>query len=229
MTITAASMVHRVADTLQDLTAIRWPTAELVRYQNDGVRETLIHRPDAANTTATIALVAGARQALAATHAKLIDVLCNTTSKAAVRVASREILDAQVPGWRALDGVTDVKHFMYDPRQPKVFEVYPPAAASGASIDAIVSAYPTDIAEPAAATIWSDVVGNFGLPDIFANAVQDYMLFRAYNKDVEYAGDEGKAAKHYAAYANALGIEVKATIMVGPRGAGSRNVIPSGA
>lgn len=227
MTIAASSMIHRVADALQDLTAIRWPTAELVRYLNDGVRETMIHRPDAANATVSLTLVAGARQALGATHAKLIDVLCNTASKTAVRAASREILDAQVPGWRAIAGVLDAKHFMYDVREPKVFEVYPPATVSS-SLEVVVSVYPTEIAEPIAATIWSDVVGNFGLLDIFANAVQDYILYRSYNKDVEYAGDLPKAAAHYAAYANALGIEIKATVMVGPPSAGNRNVIKAG-
>jgi hypothetical protein len=223
MTIAALSMIHRVADALQDPTAIRWTTAELVRYLNDGVRETVIYRPDAANTTATLVLVAGTRQALPATHAKLIDVLYNTASKLAVRMTTREILDAQTPSWRAISGTVDVKHFIYDPRQPKVFDVYPPAT-SASSIEAIVAVFPTDIAEPAAATIWSDVVGNFGLPDIFANAVQDYVLFRAYSKDAEYAGNEAKAAGHYAAFANALGIEIKATVMVGPQGTGSDSI-----
>lgn len=217
MTITNKSMVHRVADTLQDATlATRWSTAELVRYENDGIRQTLLYRPDAGQATVTIALAAGARQALAATHLQLLDILSNTASKKAVHKTERRLLDAQVPGWRALTGVTDIVHFMYDPLEPNVFEVYPPATTSS-SVQAVVSVLPAEVAEPTAGTIWSDVVGNFPLPDIFAEAVQQYMLYRAWTKDAEYVVHAQQAATASAAFAEALGIEIKSLLLAAPK------------
>lgn len=225
MTITAQSVVRRAVETLQDSTSIRWPINELVRYLNDGQREIVLHRPDSMVTNATVALVAGSKQALPAGGAKLIEVIRNTNStKRAVRQCNREILDAQTPGWHALTGVTEVLHFMFDPRDPKVFYVYPPAAASGASVELVYAALPTDITEPADGVTYTSVSGNIGVPDIYGNALLDYILYRAYSKDSEYAGNAQRAVSHYTAFANSLGVELKATLMVGPTTVGNPNV-----
>lgn len=218
MAITAQSIVRRVVETLQDNTSVRWPVNELVRYLNDGQREIVLYRPDAMVTNSTLTLVAGSKQALPANGAKLIEVIRNNTasSKRAVRLVNREILDAQSPAWHNIAGVTEVLHFMYDPRDPKVFYVYPPAAASGASVDIVYSALPTDITEPADGSTYSAVTGNISVPDIYGNVLQDYMLYRAYSKDSEYAGNAQRAQAHYGAFANALGIEMKATVNFQP-------------
>jgi hypothetical protein len=224
MSIAAQALIRRVVETLQDTTSIRWPVAELVRYLNDGQREIIVHRPDAMVTNASLALTAGTKQSLPANGAKLIDVVRNSAgNKRAIRMCAREILDAQSPGWHNLSGVNEIVHFMFDPRDPKVFYVYPPAAASGAAVDLVYSALPTDIAEPAAGTDFGAVTGNISVPDIYSNALQDYVLYRAYTKDSQYAGNEARAQARYAAFANALGIEIKATVAVAPSAAGNPN------
>ncbi|NCV89277.1 MAG: hypothetical protein EBW19_03630 [Betaproteobacteria bacterium] len=224
MSIAAQALIRRVVETLQDTTSIRWPVAELVRYLNDGQREIIVHRPDAMVTNASVSLASGTKQSLPANGAKLIDVVRNSAgNKRAIRMCAREILDAQSPGWHNLSGVTEIVHFMFDPRDPKVFYVYPPAAASGASVDLVYSALPTDIAEPAAGTDFAAVTGNISVPDIYSNALQDYVLYRAYTKDSQYAGNEARAQARYAAFANALGIEIKATVAVAPSAAGNPN------
>ena len=224
MSIAAQALIRRVVETLQDTTSIRWPVAELVRYLNDGQREIIVHRPDAMVTNASVSLASGTKQSLPANGAKLIDVVRNSAgNKRAIRMCAREILDAQSPGWHNLSGVTEIVHFMFDPRDPKVFYVYPPAAASGAAVDLVYSALPTDIAEPAAGTDFGAVTGNISVPDIYSNALQDYVLYRAYTKDSQYAGNEARAQARYAAFANALGIEIKATVAVAPSAAGNPN------
>jgi hypothetical protein len=224
MSIAAQALIRRVVETLQDTTSIRWPVAELVRYLNDGQREIIVHRPDAMVTNASVSLVSGTKQSLPANGAKLIDVVRNSAgNKRAIRMCAREILDAQSPGWHNLSGVTEIVHFMFDPRDPKVFYVYPPAAVSGAAVDLVYSALPTDIAEPAAGTDFGAVTGNISVPDIYSNALQDYVLYRAYTKDSQYAGNEARAQARYAAFANALGIEIKATVAVAPSAAGNPN------
>lgn len=218
MTIAAQSIIRRVVETMQDNTSVRWPVAELVRYLNDGQREVVLYRPDSMVTNATIALASGAKQALPSNGSKLIDVIRNTSgTKRSVRMTVRNILDTQSPNWYNLTGVTEILHYMYDPRDPKVFYVYPPAAASGASVEVVYSAYPTDITEPADGALYSAVTGNISLPDIYGNVLADYILYRAYTKDSEYAGNAQRAQAHYGAFQAALTTEMAGTTGVAPK------------
>lgn len=218
MTIAAQSIIRRVVETMQDNTSIRWPIAELVRYLNDGQREVVLYRPDAMVTNASVTLVAGAKQALPTNGAKLIDVVRNTgTNKRSVRMANRAILDTQSPNWYNHTGVTEVLHYMYDPRDPRVFYVYPPAAESGASVEVVYAAYPSDITEPADGAVYTAVTGNISLPDIYGNVLTDYILYRAYTKDSEYAGNAQRAQAHYAAFQAALTTEMAGTTGVAPK------------
>lgn len=228
MPITAQSIIRRVVETLQDTTSIRWPVNELVRYLNDGQREVVMYRPDSMVTNQTITCVAGSKQGLPANGAKLIEVVRNARvagTRRAVRMVNREILDAQTPGWHALTGQDDVLHFMYDPRDPRVFYVYPPATTN-AQLDIVYAAYPTDIVEPADGSLYTAVTGNISLPDIYGNVLQDYILYRAYSKDSDYAGNGNRSQAHYAAFANALGIEIKATVAVAPNPISNPNRAP---
>jgi hypothetical protein len=218
MTIAAQSIIRRVVETMQDNTSVRWPVAELVRYLNDGQREVVLYRPDSMVTNATVALAGGAKQALPTNGSKLIDVIRNTAgTKRSVRMTVRNILDTQSPNWYNLTGVTEVLHYMYDPRDPKVFYVYPPAASTGASVEIVYSAYPTDITEPADGAVYSAVSGNISLPDIYGNVLADYILYRAYTKDSEYAGNAQRAQAHYAAFQAALTTEMAGTTGVAPK------------
>lgn len=232
MTITAKSIIQRAVGILQDTTSVRWPVDELVRWLNDAQREVVAKRPDAMNTTATMTLTLGTRQdldsatanaagnaALQPTPAKLIEITRNmatTSAKGVVRLVPREILDASIPGWHSLTPKVDVLHYMFDPRDPRTFYVYPPATAL-AQLEVMYSAYPTDIAEPAAGAAYGDVVGDITLPDIYSNALLDYILYRAYSKDSAYAGNATRAKDHAAALVASLGDEIKATLAVQPQ------------
>jgi hypothetical protein len=222
MPIAAQSIVRRVVDTLQDTTSIRWPVGELVRYLNDAEREIILYRPDAMVKNAAMTCVAGSRQTIPTDGAKLIEVIRNTASKKAIRLCNREILDAQIPGWHNLTPVLDAVHFMYDPRDPKTVYLYPPVTAA-ASIDLVYAAVPTPLTEPASGD-YTAVTGNLNVPDIYANAVQNYMLARCYLKDSEYAGNAARAQAHYQMFADSLGVEIKATMSFGPTSQGNPNV-----
>jgi hypothetical protein len=45
------------------------------------------------------------------------------------------------------------------------------------------------------------------LDDIFANAILDFILYRAYSKDADYAANAGRAQGHYQAFLNSLGVK----------------------
>jgi len=176
------------------------------------------------NTTATMTLVAGSRQdldnaSLTPPPAKLIEITRNmaaTSTKGAVRLVPRQILDAQTPGWHNLSGSVNILHYMFDPRDPKTFYVYPPATTS-AQLEVMYSAYPTDIVEPADGALHTAVVGNISLPDIYADDVLNYVMARSYLKDSEYAGNSERAAGYLAMITASLGAEIAATLAVQPK------------
>lgn len=216
MAITAQSIIQRIVRDLNDQTSIRWTIPELVRYFNDGQREIASLRPDSMNIRVTHPLVAGAKQSLPANGTKLIDVNSNAAgTKGAVTLVASAILDAQVRNWRNLPGSNEILHYTYDPREPKTFEVYPPASST-AALDLEYSALPTDIAEPAEGTTYTAVTGNMSQSDLFANALQHYILYRCYSKDTEYTANPGMAQSYQQMYANDLGVEIKMTVDVGP-------------
>lgn len=221
MPIAAQLVIRKCVETLQDADSTRWPVGELVRYLNDGQREIIVPRPDATSTRATLDLVAGSRQSLPGNGAKLIDVIRNTAAtRRTVRKVNVELLDAQLPGWHHLVGVTEIIHFMYDPREPRTFYVYPPAAVP-ASLEIVYSALPTDVAVPPDGSLFTDVVGDIGVADIYANALQDYILYRAWTKDSDFAANGHRAMAHLGAFAQSIGIEIGATITAGPQTSGT--------
>lgn len=225
MTTTARSIIANAIIELQDDTNVRWTIAELCTYFNDGQKAIAMARPDSMVKTATVALIVGSRQTLPADGVKLIDIPRNTSgTKRAVRMVNREILDAQVPGWHGLTGVTEIKHFTHDMREPLVFYTYPPAAL-GASLEVTYGSKATDITVPAAGAVITDVNGDMSLPDQYANPMRDYILFRAYCKDTEYTANAGRADKHLALFAEQLGIELAAARMVAPNPTANPNMV----
>lgn len=223
MAITAASIIQRAQQLLHDTTGVRWLAPELVRWLNDGQREIVMYRPDANSRVSTATLAAGTRQDLDTTTgvtapAKLIDVVRNmavTSNLKGVRLVDRKLLDQQRPSWHAETPSVNIIHYTFDPRDPTAFYVYPPATTS-AQLEIVYSAYPTAIDAPAGDT-HSSVTGNIGVSDMYANALLDYVLYRAYAKDAEYAGTEGRARAHYAAFAASMGIEIQGTAATAPQ------------
>lgn len=205
-TFTAQTIITRVQTVLQESGAgIRWTTAELLRWISDGQREIATVRTDSTNTRAPFALVAGPRQTLPAAAVSLIDIPRNlgvngTTPGRAIRQAKRELLDAVFPGW-STDPVSNVvRHFMYDPRLPREFFVYPPSA--GASY--IELRYETNPVDVVAA---NDVLA---IGDEYANALVDYTLSRCYTKDADAVGNADRAVLHRRAFESSLGMKAQA-------------------
>lgn len=202
-TTKAVDLINRVAVTLQDPTFVRWPQQELLNYLNDAQRQVVLFRPDAKAVNAAFSCTNTAKQTIPAAGLRLISVLRNANGRAITKV-DRAVLDVQLPNWyeQAVDA-DGVKHYLYDPADPKTFYVFPKPAASH-SIEIVYSTAPTDI-----------VISNFttdtqviGIDDIYANAMMDYMLYRAYQKDSEFA-NLNRAGVYFQAFAQALGIKTQ--------------------
>lgn len=220
-TIQVNNVINRAGTLIQDATNVRWPTAELLDWLNDGQREVVLHHPEASVKNTSVSLATGAsKQSLPADGILLVDVIRNmgaagATAGRAVRMTSREVLDAQKPTWHSdANALGYIQHFVYDPRDPKNFYVYPPAPATAWYLEIIYSAAPTDCVAG----------GVIQIDDIYSNALLDYVLYRAYSKDAEYAANAQLAIAHYQAFAGALGIKTQIGISRSPSGSLNPNV-----
>lgn len=198
MALTAADVLTRAGDIIQDQTNVRWPSAELLRWLNDGRREIAVARPDIYATVSVVTLAAGTKQAIPADGTRFLDAIRNMnvdgiTPLAAVRIVQREILDAQNPNWHT-EAAALTKHFMYDDRVPRVFYVYPPALATY-RLEIAYSQTPTEI------TVTSTQLTQ---EDMYTGALVDYLCYRAFSKDATYAGNGERAKAHYVQFKNAI-------------------------
>lgn len=196
MAVAVADIITRAQTILQDTTGTRWPTEELLNWLNDSYKEIVQARPDLYPVTApSFACVAGTRQTAPTGALRMIDVVRNGGgTKRAVRLIDRRILDDQLPTWHDQTPTAEIQYWMFDPRTPREFLVYPPAS-SGTTLEIVYSAVP---AAHASAT------GNIAIIDSYGNVMLDYILYRAYSKDAEYTANAARAAAHYGAMQNAM-------------------------
>ena len=218
-TLTGANLLSRIKDTLQDTTSVRWPEAELIRYINDAQREIVNFRPESSATTTNVQLTTGTKQSLPSAGLRLIKVVRNmsaaggsATGKRAIRIVNPDILNTQEPDWHdpTVSGdaahTTIVKHYMFDEDDPRNYYVYP-GVAGNAFVEVVYSASPTDL------TATSSTIG---VDDIYANAIIDFVLYRAYMKDAEYAGNAQRAQNHYQLFTSSIGQGGQAQTLLDP-------------
>lgn len=211
-TLTGQQLIDRANDVLQDKANIRWPVAEHLRWINDGQREIVLLRPDASAVSVPFQLTANStKQSLPAAGIRFLDMPRNLTGANGanpgkpITLVARAALDDHCPDWHSTPSRAVVQNYCFDVKVPKVFWVYPrPSAALYVELQYSIS--PADLANAAAVIT---------LDDIFANALVDYMLYRAFSKDSEYANPNA-AASHYSTFQNALGVRTQTDLAVNP-------------
>lgn len=216
MPVMASDIISRAQTVVQDTTGVRWPFAELLQWLNDGQREVALYKPSATAANVAIELKQGTLQDIGPGGLALLRVIRNLkTPVASVRIGSRacrivarEVLDAQHPGWHDPDVFPyekEVKHFCFDDTDPTHFYVFPGNTGNGA-VEAVISQSPADVqlASGADANLLNSYRLEIRVPDIYANTLLDYVLFRAYSKDADYAGNAERSAIHYQMFVAAL-------------------------
>lgn len=183
MTTTVASVISRAATLLQDTAMTRWTQAMHVTNLNEGSIELVKIKPDAKTKTATLALVAGAKQSNPADCIEIIELRQNANG-AAILPCDRKALDSFSPNWMTTPVSATVKHYMDDP-QPDTFYVYPAQPTSPGSVVMTYVAMPATVAYG----------GNIEVRDIYAEKLVSYLLYKAYALE-----DEAGAAEKAAAY-----------------------------
>ena len=219
-TVKVVDVIDRAVVVLNDTTNVRWTKSELLLWFNDAQRAVVNRRPDSNSvnedyTTAGQSAAANTKQTLPATGLRLLKVVRNTAGPAITHIR-QDILDEQVRSWHDTSSpVTDVRHFIFDDRDPKSFYLYP-APATTHSVEIVYSVSPSDVTVSDFATDTQTIA----LDDTYANALLDYMLYRAYSKDAEYAENAQRAQLHLQIFESALGMITQADMAASANGQG---------
>jgi hypothetical protein len=212
-TIQAQSILSKASAQLVDEDAIRWPLDELLGYLNEGQRSLVIVRPEAGTARVSQRLVAGTAQSIPPGAHTLLDIPRNmgadgSTPGNAIRVVSREVLDAIVPNWHQAKASSVVSEFMFDPRNPTAFYVSPPQPATNTGyVELVIARNPADV--PA-------VDQPITIDDVYAPALLDYVLYRAYSKDSEFGGEAALSVQHYNTFMQSIGGFTNAQMLRSP-------------
>ena len=221
-TIKVIDVIKRVEDILQD-TNVRWPRVELQNWINESYLQLVLLRPDASSKTATLTCVAGTRQTLAtgfSTALRLLDVVRNlaaSSDKKVVRLIDRSVLDDQRPSWHNETGTVNVQNYTFDARQPKDFFVYPPATTA-AQVEVVYADAPG-----AHALSEADLNPSSGntevikVDDTYLSSIIDWVLYRSYSKDAEYAANAQRATAHNQAFLSGIGAKSQSDASASPR------------
>lgn len=216
----ASDITSRARILLNDIDATRWIDSELFKWINDAQRLVSMMRPDASIATFVMTLIAGTRQTIPSSGFRLLDIVRNVTTVTgttpsdqvvtvpgrSVRIVDREVLDTQDPFWHTAAGSAEIKHFIYDNRSPTLFYVYPPATTS-AKLEIVYSVAPTDVT----------AAGNtLSISDIYLDIILNYVLYRAYSKDAEYASNAQLANSYLSIVNTMLGIKTQKDVAYSP-------------
>lgn len=214
-TVKVVDLLAKAQTLLLDATGVRWPRLELQGWLNDGYRDTLVLRPDSNTLTGEFVCVAGPRQVLTTTFAnaeRLTGVVRNTAAtskKGAVALVTRASLDSAIRNWYAETPSVDIELYMFDPRTPKDFLVYPPATTA-ARLEVQYAQVPSPHTLTSEQLANSATAETIRIADGFSNALLDYVLYRAFSKDAEVASNAARAVAYYQSFQAALGVKGQA-------------------
>jgi hypothetical protein len=198
-TVLASKLIDRVSNDLHDLSNERWGRDTLLEHLNDGQVEVCNIKPDAYTITTAFQLAAGSKQSVPANCIQLQSIIRNmgtdgNTPGASIPLVSMQQLDLVRPTWHSETAAAAVKHWLFNEKNPKVFWVYPKNTGTG-WVEAILGAIPPEVAAE----------GNvITLDDIYQNALRNFMLYRAYSLDADFAANAELARLYYANFMNSL-------------------------
>lgn len=182
-------LIDVVSGLLVDPGNDNWPVATLVEYLNDGLRTLAKYAPAQFYEYTTLTLVDGAKQTLPATAVRIVSPGFSLDGSGnrvrSIRLVDKDLLDAASPTWQAAAiGVT--RQLALSPGNTNEYWVSPPGVA-GATIEAQVEAVPATLTQSSSIPVDA----------MYEPALVDYVLFRAYSQDAEYAAQDGRASLHY--------------------------------
>lgn len=196
----AQELIDEVSLQLNDTDKITWTEAMLIDYINSGQKIIATFRPDAAQTTVSIQLVTGSRQAMPTAARRLLEITRNmgndgNTPGNVIRAADHESLRLFDASWHANTSVAEIKNYSYNEKTPDIFYVDPPSDGTG-YIEMSYSVVPTVITQT------TDILD---IGDIYKEPLIQWMMFRAYSVEVDSVSSRNRARAHEESFYNIMG------------------------
>lgn len=173
-----------------------WTRENLLNWYNLATRETVALAPEANTIFEAIKLAAGVKQSIPASRIALIDVIRNMgtdglTAGAGITKTDTRILTVFDRSWITATATAIVKN--WGPESLTVFFVSPPSDGTS-YVEIKVAAVPDKVAYDSAG-LWENAL--VGVAEKYVDAVFNWMLHRAYQKDGDYPGNDERSAGYY--------------------------------
>ena len=189
MTVSSDTVLANAARLLGDEGNIHLPTGTLLAWLNEAQHTIAVGVPTASTTVADITCVAGARQSLPAGGLSLLGA-------DNVRVVDKGSIDRENTTWQStVTAANATTMIAVNPANPREFFTYPPREGTpGTLADVEYSVL------PAAVTLGDDIT----LPDQYAEALTDYIVYRGLSEDTDLA-EPGRAEHFLKSFSSRVG------------------------
>ncbi len=206
----ASDVLNRIRILLNDTVAVRWSNDELLSWLTDGQRALAMVRPDASGVRQAVTLVAGTRQTLPADCSRLFEVSRNLSATGApgrgITYVERDALESMAPNWHAATASATIRHYVYDGRDKAYFYVYPPAVAN-TQVELFYSKIPAAV---------TTTTATLEVPDMYLDALVNYVAYRAYSKDAEFGANAALASNYLSLFTALVGAKTKTDVAFSP-------------
>jgi hypothetical protein len=179
---------------------IRWTDPELLAWLNEAAAEVVRIAPHASARTIEHQLVSGTLQFIPDDGVQLINIFRNAPAGRVVRIVDATIMDNERPSWHQDPASLQVTRYMFDPRNPRMFSVYPPNNGSG-RVSLVYSAAPTPVVT---------MGQNIPVPDIYAAPLTNYICYRAWLKLVDNPASIKRAGDFKSLFDGQMGVKKQA-------------------
>lgn len=218
-TTTLKTVIDRCKTTLQEVTSdgTRWSNNELVDWAGEFYQFASSMNPGEFSDMREFQCVAGTKQDAPGDMVQVLDIIRNLEgSKAPIIASTKNVLDSTRRGWHGEVPTNSQEVFILDERYPRQFYVWPPASAGS-----LIEIAGVVIPEKHSLADYSGGVAVIKCSDRLVPPMVDYVLFRAYSKDADFAGNANRANVHYTTCVNALQLGRNSRYEVSPLPAGS--------
>lgn len=211
---TCQDILNRAHILLQD-TNVRWSQTELLDWIQESYRAIALLRPDASMKTTYHQCSGKSKQTLADADAVRLRAVTRNLKTAsdgsvpgrAIRLTPRRVLDDQLPNWHSsVDNTAGAQFYVSDPLNPLEFYLYPHPS----------STWYVEVTYSYAPSATPLVGDDIAVDEAYAPCVLDYVCYRAYSKDAEYAANAQLAQAYYTTFMNRLQANIQASAAIAP-------------
>jgi hypothetical protein len=210
---TVEDIIDEVRVQLNDLgeDVQQWSGGELLQYVNAAARQIVSVKPEANVVEELVDTSPDFRQVLPAGGVKFLGVWNSEDAYGVLRGSSitaieLDSMNSAFPSWMPdYPASGEYEHFAHDPRDPKVFYLFPKIASATALVKYVKN--------PAAVTAVED---EFSLGDEYVNAAVSYVLYRALTKNARHSVQPNQRVELWENFLRMLGVKIQSTQRVDP-------------